>query len=185
VTTADLDIVRSNYRSFLLPTGRLAGDANNDGVVNDLDLFAVWQDLSKPPNARNLAHDLDGDGLITPADLDIVRANYAPLTAIPTSAAQPALTTTAVSLTVSLPSAGMPMATALPPPQTSSAPQVQSASIGAALALLSPADGDLNGASLASGMLDLEWDAYPFSRHHLRYFWPHWWKAKPRPHGFI
>jgi len=54
----------------------LAGDANGDRVVNDADLYAVWRELQKPAASRNLADDLNGDGQVTQADLDLVRAHY-------------------------------------------------------------------------------------------------------------
>lgn len=54
----------------------LAGDATGDGQVNDLDLYRVWQALlqSGSPSAGN--EDLDGDGQVTAADLELVRSRY-------------------------------------------------------------------------------------------------------------
>ncbi len=54
----------------------LTGDANGDAVVNDADLYLVWQNLLKPAGARNLNEDLNGDGLVTVADVDVVKSNY-------------------------------------------------------------------------------------------------------------
>jgi hypothetical protein len=49
---------------------------NGDGVTNDRDLFLVFSDLSKAPAARNLNEDLNADGQVTVADLDVVKSNY-------------------------------------------------------------------------------------------------------------
>jgi len=54
----------------------LPGDANGDRNVNDLDLFLVWQNLLLPPANRDLQLDLNNDGAVTVADVDVVRANY-------------------------------------------------------------------------------------------------------------
>jgi hypothetical protein len=54
----------------------LTGDANADRVVNDLDLYLVWQNLLLPPSARNLNEDLTGDGQVTMADVNVVKSNY-------------------------------------------------------------------------------------------------------------
>jgi hypothetical protein len=62
----------------------LAGDHNADRVTNDLDLYSVWQNLLKPAAQRDPNADLDGDGTVTMADLDLVRNNY--LALLPASA---------------------------------------------------------------------------------------------------
>jgi hypothetical protein len=54
----------------------LPGDANGDRIVNDGDLYLVWQNLLLPPPSRDLQFDLNNDGAVTLADLDVVRANY-------------------------------------------------------------------------------------------------------------
>ena len=54
----------------------LTGDANGDRIVNDLDLYLVWQGLLQPPANRDLQYDLNHDGGVTLADVDVVRANY-------------------------------------------------------------------------------------------------------------
>lgn len=56
--------------------GVLSGDANRDGVVNDLDLYLVWQNWIQPFGAQNLAADLNGDQKVDRKDLDLVIANY-------------------------------------------------------------------------------------------------------------
>jgi hypothetical protein len=65
-----------------IPTGfqvdfhALAGDVNGDRVTNDLDLYQVWQNLLKPAPNRDLNADLNGDGQVTLADVNVVKANY-------------------------------------------------------------------------------------------------------------
>jgi len=54
----------------------LRGDANGDRVTNDLDLFRVWQNLLRPDAERDLNEDLDGDGLVTFSDVNVVRDHY-------------------------------------------------------------------------------------------------------------
>jgi hypothetical protein len=54
----------------------LTGDANGDAVVNDSDLYLVWQNLLKPAGARNLNEDLSGDGQVTIADVNVVTSRY-------------------------------------------------------------------------------------------------------------
>jgi hypothetical protein len=183
VTSADLDIVQHNFGSYLLPTGRLTGDANNDGVVNDLDLFALWQDLSKPANARNLGHDLDGDGLITQADLDIVRANFrgvamngtaqsapagAPLSSVETFQ-QSATTVTDNPITSILSFTGHD--------------PVVSTSV--SLALPSPGDPYQADMAFESATLDLDRVSAPLISRPSHFSLPHWWKVRPRQHGFF
>ncbi len=63
-------------RDYSVPFHVLRGDANGDRVTNDLDLFRVWQALLQPANARDLNQDLNGDGQVTTADLDVVKGNY-------------------------------------------------------------------------------------------------------------
>jgi len=48
----------------------LTGDANGDAVVNDRDLYLVWQNLLKPAASRNLNEDLTGDGQVTSVQAD-------------------------------------------------------------------------------------------------------------------
>ncbi len=59
----------------------LTGDVNGDRVTNDRDLYQVWQELLKPAASRNLANDLNNDGLVNQADLGIIKSNY--LAALP------------------------------------------------------------------------------------------------------
>jgi parallel beta-helix repeat protein len=66
----------------------LTGDANGDRVVNDRDLYLVWQNLLKPAAQRNLNEDLTGDGLVTSADVNVVKDNY--LATLPAPAPVPA-----------------------------------------------------------------------------------------------
>jgi len=54
----------------------LTGDANGDRAVNDLDFYQVWQNLLKPPSRQSPNDDLNGDGQVSLADLDVVRNNY-------------------------------------------------------------------------------------------------------------
>ncbi len=54
----------------------LGGDANGDRIVNDLDLYRIWQNQLKPVAARDLNDDLNGDGQVTLADLDVIRTKY-------------------------------------------------------------------------------------------------------------
>ncbi len=54
----------------------LTGDTNGDRVVNDRDLYLIWQNLLKPAAQRNLNEDLTGDGQVTSADVDVVKGNY-------------------------------------------------------------------------------------------------------------
>jgi hypothetical protein len=54
----------------------LKGDTNGDRVVNDLDLYNVWQNQLKPAAAANLNDDLNGDGKVDAVDLTIVQGNY-------------------------------------------------------------------------------------------------------------
>jgi hypothetical protein len=54
----------------------LPGDSNGDRVVNDRDLYLIWQNLLLPPANRDQQFDLNNDGAVTSADLDVVRANY-------------------------------------------------------------------------------------------------------------
>jgi hypothetical protein len=54
----------------------LAGDVNGDRTVNQQDLYLVWQNLLKAPAQRDLAHDLDGDGQVTIADVNIVQSHF-------------------------------------------------------------------------------------------------------------
>jgi len=63
-------------QDFIADFHVLAGDANGDLATNDLDLFRVWQNQLKAPANRDLNDDLNQDGQITSADLDIVRNNY-------------------------------------------------------------------------------------------------------------
>ncbi|MSU36353.1 MAG: hypothetical protein EXS36_14905 [Pedosphaera sp.] len=71
-TSADLDVVRGNYLGRLPTIGRLNSDVTKNGVINEFDHLAVWLDLLGPGSARNLAHDLNGDGQATEEDLALV-----------------------------------------------------------------------------------------------------------------
>ena len=62
----------------------LPGDTNGDRIVNDLDLYLVWQNLLRPLAARNLNADVDGDGQVTSADVTAVKSHY--LATVPVSA---------------------------------------------------------------------------------------------------
>jgi len=42
----------------------LSGDVNGDRVVNEQDLYLVWQNLSKPVAQQDMNGDLDGDGVL-------------------------------------------------------------------------------------------------------------------------
>src|SRR5262249_51969555 len=63
-------------RFFVLP-----GDANGDGVTNDLDVFLVLRQIGRTGTDAAANADLNGDGRVTTADLDIVRTHY--LTRLP------------------------------------------------------------------------------------------------------
>jgi hypothetical protein len=64
----------------------LAGDANGDGKVNDLDLYLVWVNLQKPAAARDPNADLNGDGQVDLSDLALVESHYLRTLAVPTLA---------------------------------------------------------------------------------------------------
>jgi hypothetical protein len=64
----------------------LAGDANGDRLVNDQDLYQVWQELLKPAGTQNLNSDLNGDGQVTSADVAIVKSHYLATLAVPAAA---------------------------------------------------------------------------------------------------
>jgi len=59
----------------------LPGDANGDRVVNDRDLFLAWQNSLKPIGQQDLNADLNGDGRVTAADVQLVKTLY--LTVVP------------------------------------------------------------------------------------------------------
>ena len=61
----------------------LTGDVNGDRITNDLDLYSVWQSLLRPAAQRDLNYDLNGDGLVTSADVDVVRSKYLATLKIP------------------------------------------------------------------------------------------------------
>jgi hypothetical protein len=54
----------------------LPGDANGDRVVNDRDLFLAWQNSLKPIGQQDLNADLNGDGRVTAADVQLVKSLY-------------------------------------------------------------------------------------------------------------
>jgi hypothetical protein len=54
----------------------LTGDANGDAATNDLDLFVLWQNSLKAPAAQAPGLDLTGDGVVTAADIAVVKGNY-------------------------------------------------------------------------------------------------------------
>src|SRR5260221_399642 len=100
----------------------LTGDVNGDRVTNDRDLYEVWQNLLKPSASRNLNDDIDGDGQVTQADVNVVKSNY--LAALPT-AAPPFVPAAAASLAGNpAPSSG----TSLPPAKNTTQAAVLTAS---------------------------------------------------------
>lgn len=59
-----------------------AGDFNNDGVLNDIDvgnLLTQYSALSVPVNANNGIYDVDSNGVINIFDISLVLANYVSL----------------------------------------------------------------------------------------------------------
>lgn len=52
------------------------GDVTGDGITNERDYLFVWRELRKTEASRSLQADVDGDGKVTTADLDLVRGNY-------------------------------------------------------------------------------------------------------------
>lgn len=82
-----------NYRaSFHV----LAGDTNGDRKTNDLDLYRVWSNLAKPAASQDPNADVNGDGKVDRADLDLIRAHYrtalpSPLASLAPGAAGPSL----------------------------------------------------------------------------------------------
>jgi len=77
VTIADVNVVRGNYLVALPPPPMGASsDVNADGITNDLDAYTIFQELLKPAGLRDLQYDLTGDGQVTTADLDVVKARY-------------------------------------------------------------------------------------------------------------
>jgi subtilisin-like proprotein convertase family protein len=53
-----------------------AGDTNLDGVVNDVDLVHAWMDQGRAAAEAARGSDVDGNGLIDAADLELVRDRY-------------------------------------------------------------------------------------------------------------
>ena len=77
LTSADVDVVRSNYLVALAaPLMAASSDVNADGITNDFDAYSVFQELLKPAGLRDLRFDLTGDGQVTTADLELVKAGY-------------------------------------------------------------------------------------------------------------
>ena len=71
----------------------LRGDANGDRAVNDLDLYWVWTQSQRPAGQQASSADVDGDGVVTSADLAVVSGHYlATLPAV--GAAAPSVTRT-------------------------------------------------------------------------------------------
>jgi hypothetical protein len=66
----------------------LPGDANGDRVVNDLDLYRVWQNQLKQPANRDANEDLNADGQVDAADLNPVEDNFLNTLPAPQSAAR-------------------------------------------------------------------------------------------------
>jgi len=62
-------------REFVMRFTVTRGDANGDGVTNEKDYLLIWRELRKAEGARNVSIDLDGDGKVTTADLDLVKGN--------------------------------------------------------------------------------------------------------------
>jgi len=54
----------------------LPGDVNGDRVVNELDLFQIWRNAALPVIRQDLNADLNGDGHVTAADIQVVTGNY-------------------------------------------------------------------------------------------------------------
>ena len=54
----------------------LEGDANGDGLANDLDLYQVWQNRFRAAEQRNPDDDLNGDGTVDPGDFQAITENY-------------------------------------------------------------------------------------------------------------
>jgi len=75
VTTADVTIVRASYGLVIAYTDAPA-DVNADGLVNDQDMYLVWQNLLKPSANRDLRYDLTHDGVVTLADVAIIKSSY-------------------------------------------------------------------------------------------------------------
>jgi hypothetical protein len=63
----------SNYVSTL---HALSGDVSGDAVVNDLDLYQVWQNLLRAPQDRDPAADIDRNGTVDQADVDSLLLLY-------------------------------------------------------------------------------------------------------------
>jgi hypothetical protein len=63
-------------KDFTLNFHVLTGDTNGDKVVNDLDLYFVWQNLLKPPAQRDPNADLNGDGSVGQDELALVESHY-------------------------------------------------------------------------------------------------------------
>ncbi len=51
-------------------------DLNGDRLVNESDLYLVWQELLKPVGNRNPNFDLNADGTVTLDDLGVVKTYY-------------------------------------------------------------------------------------------------------------
>jgi hypothetical protein len=62
----------------------LPGDANGDRAVNDRDLFVVWQNSLRPLDQQNPNADVNGDGQVTAADVQLIKNLY--LTTVPPAA---------------------------------------------------------------------------------------------------
>ncbi len=84
VTTADVNVVKNNFLtvvSWAVPNK--SGDVNGDGLVNDSDLYTVWQEFLKSPAARNRTFDLNRDGEVTLFDVNLVKNQFSTIQASP------------------------------------------------------------------------------------------------------
>ena len=100
----------------------LAGDANGDRVVNDLDLLQVWQDTTRPAASRSLNNDLTGDAQVTAADVAVVEAHY--LATLAPAPVPPTLQLRSIGLAdgaVVIDPVATPLSLANPPPATQGA----------------------------------------------------------------
>ncbi|MSU63753.1 MAG: hypothetical protein EXS31_15355 [Pedosphaera sp.] len=67
----------SMEREFQSQFTVLTGDVNGDARVSGSDLLLLWRELRKPTAQRSLGYDLNGDGLVTLADFEIVKRGLA------------------------------------------------------------------------------------------------------------
>jgi hypothetical protein len=60
----------------ILGEAHFSGDVDANLVVNERDLYEVWQEQLKPASERDPAMDLNGDGSVDDADLNTVKGHY-------------------------------------------------------------------------------------------------------------